>query len=476
MSALRFLLIAALGLLLSASAAGYVDRAPTLASLIREANTITLVEVERFDLEKGAVILRKVRDLKGEAGAGTVKHLLLRGNESAIERPILEWAEPGRRGVLFTTDKTVLMCVGEAWYQAHSSDNGWWRIGASRPDLPLAYYGTVSRLIDAIPVIVSGKSAVITTLAHAVHGEGASFDLALNRPSLPGLVKVQRLRANLRTPNVAMALVSGSNPYLLGMGRIGSDEIPSTRGKLRAGDSITRAEAAMDLGSLGAEAHDAVPDLAKLLDDDVPLVRLSAAAALLRIESRNERGVEVLARGLGSEHAPTRRHAARAAGLAGRGAAPLSGKLAAGLKDPDVLVRRTALQAIAALGPVAAEAAESVMTLLDRPETAVDAADALGRMGPTARVAAKPLARLLSADSSDRRLGRRPSPIPDRRRRRPPRRRVHHSRIAQCLGGRQLQHDDLPGAPRPRRQGRHPGDSTIAPAKPILAAAYDLGD
>jgi hypothetical protein len=63
------------------------------------------------------------------------------------------------------------------------------------------------------------------------------------------------------------------------------------------------------------------------------------------------------------------------------------------------VVRRTALQALATLGPAAAKALKRVQNLLDDRDTAWDAADALGRMGPAARPSLKALARLLSAQA-----------------------------------------------------------------------------
>jgi HEAT repeat protein len=86
-------------------------------------------------------------------------------------------------------------------------------------------------------------------------------------------------------------------------------------------------------------------------------------------------------------------------GLAGSAAAPLTDKLAALLSDADTRVCRSALQAIATLGPAAAKSREPVTALLDRPETAINAADALGRMRSAARPSMKALARLLKADA-----------------------------------------------------------------------------
>jgi len=325
----KWLFAAAFCLVSATSASAYVDRALTLAVVVGEAKTITLVEVDRFHAEKGAVILKKVRDLKGEAGNAALKHHLTRAKESGVERPILEWAEPGRRAVLFASDRTVLVCLGEAWYHVHAAEDGWWKIGAPLPGLPLAYYGTVSRLAEAIPSLVAGKSAVITTLAHAANEQGASFDLALNRPSLPGLVQVQRVRANLRMGRVAMALGGGPNSYVLGLGRADPEDIPALCKKLTAADATTRADAAADLGSLGGKASEAVAELTKLLEDEGALPRLAAAAALLRIQPKNSRALEVLGRSLASDNTDTRRQAARALARAGPGAAPLAAKLTA---------------------------------------------------------------------------------------------------------------------------------------------------
>ena len=126
---------------------------------VRESQTITVAEVDRFSPEKGAIILKKIRDLKGESPAEPLKHQLVRGGETVVDLPLLEWAEPGRRCVLFVTGKAAVICVGEAWYQASAGDDGWWRIGAPLPDLPLAYYGTVSRLTEAVPLMIAGKRA-----------------------------------------------------------------------------------------------------------------------------------------------------------------------------------------------------------------------------------------------------------------------------------------------------------------------------
>jgi len=79
------------------------EQLATLGRIVRESETIAVVEVERVSRDWGAVILKVVRDLKGKAGSDSLKHRLMRANESSVDLPILEWSEPGSRGVLFAS-------------------------------------------------------------------------------------------------------------------------------------------------------------------------------------------------------------------------------------------------------------------------------------------------------------------------------------------------------------------------------------
>src|SRR6266702_882832 len=72
---------AVLWLFCSTSARAYVDLAPTLGRIVRESRTITVVEVDRFSAEKGVVVLKRVRDLKGESGEEVMKHQVVRADE-----------------------------------------------------------------------------------------------------------------------------------------------------------------------------------------------------------------------------------------------------------------------------------------------------------------------------------------------------------------------------------------------------------
>jgi HEAT repeat protein len=395
-----FLVSLVVCLWLPTPARAYIDLAPTLAKIISDSNKIALVEVVKFDREKHVVDLKEVRVLKGQASAELARHELASAEKGVVPRQILQWAAPGARGVLFGSRNITLVCIGPGWYQVRSTGTGTWRLGADRPDLPLAYYGSLSRLADGIEVMLAGKTAVLTVVAFGADNEGASFDLALNRQNLPGLARLQRIRANLQMPG--MVAGASSNPaYFLGAGAVDEDDIPGLIEKLKSSDAMVRAEAAEDLRCLGRKARDAAAPLTKLLGDPAERVRLAAASALLQIAPKDAKPVDVLSRGLDSRDSSVRCEAAGAAGQAGAAAAPLAEKLAGLLKDKDESVRITALQAISVLGPDAAKAAGAVVPLLEDRELMVDAADAMGRIGSAARPALKTLAKMLTSEQAD---------------------------------------------------------------------------
>jgi HEAT repeat protein len=373
----------------------FVDLAPTLSKIIADSQRICLVEVVQFNHENHALVLKAVRAIKGDLDGNPIQHDVAAAGGSLVPRSIQQWAAPGARGVLFLSRATELLCLGEGWYAVRSSGSGEWKLGADRADLPLAYYGSVSRLADGITRMLAGKDAILTTVQHGVD-DAASFDLALNRQSLPGLIRVQRIRANMTMPTT-VAAVSANPAYLIGKGRVGEEDLPQLLTQLEDPDATVRAESADELRDLGHKAGAAEKSLTKLLDDKTPRVRFSSASALLCINKENKNAVQVLANGLTDPDSNVRRDAAKAAGRSGPGAAPLIDNLALLLKDDNEPTRVSALQAIALLGPIAASAAPAVVPLLDDSNTCIEAADALGRIGPRARPAPKRLAEMLSS-------------------------------------------------------------------------------
>jgi HEAT repeat protein len=387
--------LAAITLLgLAPSAHAYIDLAATLARISSDSQRIVVVEVADFRREKRGLILKEVRALKGEVSTEPVRQIVATDG-GAIPRQVLTWAAPGARAVVFFSRGNALICLGEGWYQVTSSGTGPWKLAQDRPDLPLAYHGSLSRLIDGLERMQAGKEATLTVVAHGTDNEAASFDLALNRHNLPGLVRVERIRANANMPALVMA-ASANASYIVGPGPVDAGDLPALMDRLNSPDATVRAEAADDLRTLGRKAAKAVEALTPLLKDSSSKVRFSVAAALLQIKPGNSQPLDVLRSGLESADKSDVRAAARSTGLAGAAASPLVNKLGSFLTSDDEAIQVTALQAIALLGPAAGAAAKDVTPLLDNRELAVDAADTLGRIGAPARPALKRLAEMLS--------------------------------------------------------------------------------
>lgn len=380
---------------LVSQARAYIDLAPTLSKVVGDSQRISVVEVVEFNEATHVLTLKEVRPLKGDAGQAPVRHDVGSSDGNVVPPGIVQWAETGARGVLFSTRTTALVCFGEGWYQAKSS-GGEWKLGIDRSDLPLAYYGSVSRLADGISTMLAGGTAILTMVQHGAD-DSASFDLALNRFNLPSVIRVQRFRASTSMPGTVMAM-SASPVYVVGPGRVGEEELPALVKQLASPDAAVRAEAAADLQQLGRKARSAEGDLVKLLADPAVRVRIAAASALLRITGKNDAAVAVLTKSLTDSDAAVRRAAAEAVGRAGPAAAPLVGNLATALKDQNVQARRAAVVAVSTLGPVASGAVSALVPLLDDPKLMIEAADALGRIGPAARPVPARLLTMLGTD------------------------------------------------------------------------------
>ena len=107
--------------------------------------------------------------------------------------------------------------------------------------------------------------------------------------------------------------------------------------------------------------------------------------------------LKVLSDGLAGPENGLRDFAAAAA-VTGKAGAPLVPALARLLRDNDNATRFAALQAIGTLGPFAVGARDDVAALLENPDYMVDAADALGRMGPRAQPVPPRMIKMLESD------------------------------------------------------------------------------
>jgi len=401
----RFLVVASLlaAAVMPRPAAAYVDLSPTIGKVIGDSRTIALVEVVNLDRQKHTLTLRERTVLKGKAGETPLIEQVAESDQADIPRSIVQWAEPGAQGIVFSTARTAIVCIGQSWYQLRLAGDQW-KLGLDRPELTLTYYGSVSRLATGLQRMLAGGDAVLTVVPHG-DAENVGFDLALNRMAYPALVKVQRIRANLKMPGTVF-MVSSNPAYVVGLGPVDETELPSVVSALQTGDATARAAAAEDIRQLtemlgAARTRAALPALEGCLGNSSPQVRCLAAGTILRITHGHEKALRVLKEGLSSADWMTRRDATKAAAVTGRAGEPLVPMLAGLLNDPDEGVRWAALEAIGTLGPVAAGARDEVAALLDSPDEMIGAADALGRMGPRAQPVPAKMVAMLQSDVAE---------------------------------------------------------------------------
>src|SRR6185295_7198611 len=112
----------------------YIDIAPTMSKIINDAQKISLVEVAGFNESTHILTLKELRPLKGAAAQAPILHNVASSDGNLVPPAVVQWAEPGARGVLFSTRTTSLLCFGDGWYQAKSS-GGEWKLGVDRSDL-----------------------------------------------------------------------------------------------------------------------------------------------------------------------------------------------------------------------------------------------------------------------------------------------------------------------------------------------------
>jgi hypothetical protein len=189
-AALGFMALTA-GLLLVARpepAPAYIGGPPaTLGHMCLWSTHVMSVAVDKVDREKGVIIYRKLRDIKGKWPADIVKHSV--PPQLPERKMILEWAEPGKTTVMFALEsyRWSHTYIDNLWYASNTGDWQWWNVSHVEPILLRTFCGKPERLNSASTLILGGKEAVVPCM----FGENIQ-DLQHRR------AKIQRLRASLK--------------------------------------------------------------------------------------------------------------------------------------------------------------------------------------------------------------------------------------------------------------------------------------
>jgi HEAT repeat protein len=154
--------------------------------------------------------------------------------------------------------------------------------------------------------------------------------------------------------------------------------------QLKDSDAETRRAAAKSLGEMGAEAKDAVPDLMKSLKDGDMFVRRFSAQALAGIGPDAKDAIPSLKDALSDKRKEVGEAAANALAKLGPNGVSTLSDLAKD-KKKDMALRQKAVEALGHAGEDAKPAVPVLGDLLAEANLAVDAAAALGELGPVAK-------------------------------------------------------------------------------------------
>lgn len=162
------------------------------------------------------------------------------------------------------------------------------------------------------------------------------------------------------------------------------------------------------LAALGPQAVEAVPALVEVLPESEPLAQREILMALAAIGPPAQAAVPRIAPLLEDENAQVRYGAAYALGKIGPAAAEAVPNLLAQLTSEDSFYRVISAWALSHVAPRKAEVTRAIAPLLvgalrhERPFVRVEAAEALGRLGPAARPAVRELERAATTDPNER--------------------------------------------------------------------------
>lgn len=326
----------ALAAILSPAAHAYIDgpvESLTLPKVLLEFPSVSVFQVDRVDRERGVILYKPVEWLQGPEATGIARHAV--GTGDAFKK-----IKPGDRAVLFGPDPygRGLALIEGIWYiSVFDRSDGWWRNALSSYDLNCCFQGTVPELTAAIRSLHRGHdvTAKCRVKSNAAPTQWVSYNLREAKrktvvsapkapPAAPSAAKasVAELTSKLRDPSLDNRVSAAEGLTHWGVAAKPATavlvEIASTEK-----DPLLRRFAAIALGRIGGDARSALPALIALVqggyEDASALTGVEAVIAIRKIDPHGEALL------------------------------PLIGPLLQ--KDPEINVRRRAVNVINLVGP-----------------------------------------------------------------------------------------------------------------------------
>ena len=163
----------AFGLLLAAVAPspGFIDahRPETLGAVCARAESVTVVKIDKFSAEKGVIVFRKVKDLKGELPRDEVRDLVGDGHEAHEKKHTLGSVKVGQTAVIFRYENRLAIGLGDHWHvidiaPPKDRDEPWGGGTRTEPWFLQAYCGDADKLVEAVTDILADKEVVVPNM------------------------------------------------------------------------------------------------------------------------------------------------------------------------------------------------------------------------------------------------------------------------------------------------------------------------
>jgi hypothetical protein len=247
-----------------APAPAYIDGGGwqvTLPEILSEFRTVTLVEVDRVNLARGAFRFKIGKPLKGVPDPKELKLQMEWGEAGAPFKEI----KPGRVAVHFTqscdrkavkttssaefenliAQRACLTFLDGAWFLTTPGTDGW-QNGSLRRDFELVFTGTTEELADAVTKLLRGH------------------DVLARCRRLRNTAEIQWVRYSLNAPNNKALARDPAAPAAA------SRPLSAWTAELKDKSGLVRAQAALALAELGAAAREAEAALTAALRDPTP--------------------------------------------------------------------------------------------------------------------------------------------------------------------------------------------------------------
>jgi HEAT repeat protein len=414
-------------LLCPANGSAYIDSPAeglTLPKLVLEFRTIRVLQVEKMDLERGAIVFKSIERIQGHPDSQTVKHSVKYDGAVPGE---LKNVRPGSKAIFFSGDgyKRGITLIDGAWYISNYNGNsGWWYIAgtAAHYDFNCVFIGSVAELTEAVKKLHRGDDVVVRCRkkSQVADTQVVSYNLGqLARKQVVSPAKLTELKPTasdkrslaqlldaLKDPKVATRVEATE-----AIGQLGKAAYTATPALSKAladdKDPFVRRAAAVALGEIGPQAKAAVPNLLAALDSHYEnvggLVGSESAVALNRIDPDGKVLLPLLLPLLKDINIETRSKAAtqlEIIGPAAKGAASLLIEVIT--KDKEGGVRYLAARALSSIGLDAKQAVPVfILALKDSHKfVRLTAARALGDFGPAAKEAV-PALKAATKDADD---------------------------------------------------------------------------